>query len=132
MVTTIIAIYGAVVATVSTLLGAWYFLYNGPRLQAEANVYPPVEENDDELDDEWFISLRVWNTGRAEVTVNITSIMIHHDDGHNAFSSKARTWRPRSTDQDSWALRRIMGAPPFRYSLHSETAIHVCDVHCYA
>ena len=38
MLTTIIAIYGAVVATVSTLLGAWYFTRSGPSLQANANV----------------------------------------------------------------------------------------------
>jgi hypothetical protein len=80
MVTTVIAIYGAVVATVSTLLGAWYFLYSGPRLQAEAYVYPPVEGNDGELDDEWFVALRVWNTGRAEVTADIKDIMIRHDN----------------------------------------------------
>jgi hypothetical protein len=75
MVTTIIAIYGAVVATVSTVLGAWYFLYSGPRLQAEADVDPG--EIDREWDDIRYILLQVWNAGRAEVTVDITALMIN-------------------------------------------------------
>jgi len=79
MVTTVIAVYGAVVATASTVLGVWYFLYSGPRLQAEANVYPPTDEDGYLANDEWRIVFRVWNTGRAEITVNITSIAIHHD-----------------------------------------------------
>ena len=71
MVTTIIAIYGAVVATVSTLLGAWYFARSGPSLQAQASVDPVAigEEIDREWDDIRHILLEVWNAGRAEVTV---------------------------------------------------------------
>jgi hypothetical protein len=79
MVTTIIAIYGAVVATASTALGAWYFLYSGPRLQAEAIVYSE-KENGGEWDDDSTILLNVWNTGRAEITMNIMYIMINHDN----------------------------------------------------
>jgi len=78
--TTAIAIYGAVLATTSTLLGVWYFLYSGPRLQAEANVLPAADADGHPIDDDWSIVFRVWNTGRAEVTVNITSILIHHDE----------------------------------------------------
>ena len=58
MATTIIAIYGAVLATLSTLLGAWYFLHSGPRLQAEAIAFYPRDEHDDDDDspvDESFI-----------------------------------------------------------------------------
>src|SRR5437867_1911956 len=79
MVTMIIAIYGAVVATASTALGAWYFLYSGPRLQAQAIVYSE-KENGGEWDDDSTILLNVWNTGRAEVTMNIMYIMINHDN----------------------------------------------------
>jgi hypothetical protein len=71
MVTTIIAIYGAVLSTVSALLGVWYFLRSGPRLQAEAHIFPPV--------DDCSIELRVWNTGRSEITVNIDHIVIRYD-----------------------------------------------------
>jgi len=46
MATTIIAIYGAVLATLSTLLGAWYYLHSGPRLQAEAIAFYPLDEDD--------------------------------------------------------------------------------------
>lgn len=80
MVTTIIAIYGAVVATVSTVLGAWYFLRSGPLLQAEANVDPAGEWDNDSC-----ILLRVWNTGRAEVTIQITYLMINHGNDHRGF-----------------------------------------------
>jgi|ERR1039457_3253635 hypothetical protein len=79
MVTTIIAVYGAVLATVSTLLGIWYFARSGPRLQAQASVDPVAigEDIDREWDDVRYILLEVWNAGRAEVTVDITSLMIH-------------------------------------------------------
>ena len=72
MLTTIIAIYGAALSTTSALLGAWYFLRSGPRLQAQAYVWPPVGW--EELDDDTIIMLRVWNTGRAEITVNILDV----------------------------------------------------------
>ena len=73
MVTTIIAIYGAVLSTVSALLGAWYFLRSGPRLQAEA--YLPEWEGLDNK--EARIMLRVWNVGRGEITVNILDVTQH-------------------------------------------------------
>jgi hypothetical protein len=73
MMTTIIAIYGAALSTVSALLGAWYFLRSGPRLQAEA--YLPEWEGLD--DDEALIMLRVWNAGRGEITVNILDVTQH-------------------------------------------------------
>lgn len=76
MVTTIIAIYGAVVATVSTLLGVWYFLRSGPSLQAEANVDESVEENGGKWDEDSEVVLRVWNAGRAEVTVSVMALVI--------------------------------------------------------
>ena len=77
MVTTIIAIYGAVVATVSTLLGAWYFARSGPSLQAEANVdVDSKEENDGEWGNNSLILLQVWNAGRAEVKVEIIRLVI--------------------------------------------------------
>lgn len=57
MVTTIIAVYGAVVATASTLLGAWYFLRSGPRLLAEAYVFPEADENGHEQDEDTLILL---------------------------------------------------------------------------
>lgn len=75
MIITIIAIYGAVLSTVSALLGAWYFLRSGPRLQAEAYVWPPAGW--EELDDDTLIMLRVWNAGRAEITVNILDVTTH-------------------------------------------------------
>jgi hypothetical protein len=80
MVTTIIAIYGAVLATVSTVLGAWYFLRSGPILQADANVELEEGWNDDS-----FILLRVWNNGRAEITVRITYLIISHGKKHLLF-----------------------------------------------
>jgi hypothetical protein len=83
MVTTVIAIYGAVVATVSTLLGVWYFARSGPSFQAEASVDPdPIGEEDRGWDDTRYIVFRVWNVGRAEVTVQITGLMISNGNDH--------------------------------------------------
>jgi len=76
MVTTIIAIYGAVVATASTALGVWYFLRNGPHLQAEAYILPEADENGYAQDKDTLIVLRVWNSGRGEVTVDIPGVSI--------------------------------------------------------
>jgi len=85
MVTTIIAIYGAVAATVSTLLGAWYFARSGPSLQAQASVDSVAigEEIDREWDDIRHILLQVWNAGRAEVTVDISSLMINPGNNYH-------------------------------------------------
>jgi hypothetical protein len=79
MVTTIIAVYGAVVATVSTVLGAWYFARSGPSLQAQASVGPEAigKETNREWNEIEYILLQVWNAGRAEVTVDITYLMVH-------------------------------------------------------
>lgn len=76
MVTTIIAIYGAVVSTASAALGAWYFLRSGPRLQAEAYLLPPADWK--QLDDDTLIVVRIWNAGRAEITVNIVDVTAHY------------------------------------------------------
>jgi hypothetical protein len=76
MVTTIIAIYGAALSTVSALLGAWYFLRSGPRLQAKASVY--FRSMDRRFED-WGILLQVWNAGRADITIDLDSLIIHHD-----------------------------------------------------
>jgi hypothetical protein len=73
VVTTIIAIYGAVLSTVSALLGAWYFLRSGPRLQAEAYVLAWGK-----LDADALLVLRIWNAGRAEITVNIIDVTEHY------------------------------------------------------
>jgi len=82
MATTIIAIYGAVLATLSTLLGAWYYLHSGPRLQAEAVAFYSLckDDDDDWPADESFISLHVWNTGRGEITVRFRCMMFHHGE----------------------------------------------------
>jgi hypothetical protein len=87
MFTTIIAIYGAVVATVSTLLGLWYFARSGPKLQAEATVDPVAigEDINRPWDDIEYILLRVWNTGRAEITVQINHLMFNHGRKHLGF-----------------------------------------------
>jgi hypothetical protein len=85
MLTTIIAIYGAVVATASTALGAWYFARSGPRLQAQPSVDPVAigERIDKEWDDISNILLEVWIAGRAEVTVDISSLMINPGNNHH-------------------------------------------------
>ena len=89
MATTIIAIYGAVLATVSTLLGAWYYLHSGPRLQVEAIArYPLNEENDDSLTDEPYIVLYVWNAGRTEITVRLLWMVLHHGKSLMLFPRK--------------------------------------------
>jgi hypothetical protein len=123
MVTTIIAIYGALVATTSTLLGAWYFLYSGPRLQSEATVFPPADEDGNLLTDEWFIVLRVWNTGRTEITVDIKSIVINHDNKVTGLLIGGESWegpdvpvRIQGHSGESWWIenfdpRYIIGEP---------------------
>jgi hypothetical protein len=81
MLTTVIAIYGAALSTVSALLGAWYFLRSGPRLQAEAWLYGDYEQ----LKDDTVIILRVWNTGRGEITVDIVDATTH--EGKDKFAT---------------------------------------------
>ena len=76
MVTTVIAIYGAALSTISALLGAWYFLRSGPRLQAEAIVDSRSREIQFR---DWIILLRVWNAGRADITVDLHSLIIDYD-----------------------------------------------------
>lgn len=114
MVTTIIAVYGAVVATASTALGFWYFLYSGPRLQAEASVFPRADDRGYPTDDEWNIVLRVWNTGRAEVTVTITSIMIHNGKSTVALIIGKECWegpdvpiRIQGHSGESWWIEKF-------------------------
>jgi hypothetical protein len=85
MVTTIIAIYGAVLSTVSALLGAWYFIRSGPRLQAEASIEVAIGEENRAWEDTDSILLRVWNTGRADVSVQIMYLMIDNGDEDMAF-----------------------------------------------
>ena len=107
MATTIIAIYGAVVATVSTLLGAWYFARSGPSLQAEASVDPVGigEEIDRDWDEIESILLQVWNAGRAEVTVELMSLVIHTNNYHMScpFGGRNPDYDPPDLDgPESW------------------------------
>jgi hypothetical protein len=87
MVTTVIAIYGAVVATVSTLLGVWYFVRSGPSLQAEATAQRVAigEETDSDWDN-WdnvdHILLEIWNAGRTEITVDMMCLVINLGNEH--------------------------------------------------
>jgi sigma-70-like protein len=76
VVTTVIAIYGAVLSTVSALLGAWYFLRSGPRLQAEAIA---VSQSLTTRFENWTIQLRVWNAGRADITIDLHSLILEFD-----------------------------------------------------
>jgi hypothetical protein len=111
MVTTIIAIYGAVLSTVSTVLGAWYFLRSGPRLQAEAIV---VLRSMDKRFEDWGILLRVWNAGRADMTIDLHSFIIHHDIDrwvlfHNGSAFKDRDMQIKTSGPEV----------PIRISAHS-------------
>jgi hypothetical protein len=120
MLTTIIAIYGAVVATVSTLLGAWYFTRSGPSLQANANVDSLGIGQKDEWNDDRCIILRIWNAGRAEVTVQITALMISHGrhhhmlpfDGSDFIADKGKVRigidGPENADQDTGTRWRYL------------------------
>jgi hypothetical protein len=114
MVTTIIAVYGAAVATMSTLLGLWYFLHTGPRFQAEASVYPPHDVHDafDDDEDAWSIALKVWNTGRADFTVNVSSIVVHRDKVSSLLLIDEDSWegpdvpvRIAGNSGESWWIR---------------------------
>jgi hypothetical protein len=72
MVTTIIAIYGAVVATLSLLLTGWIFVSSGPKVQTEASLYRPSADKPDG----WRIYLHVWNTGRQSIKVDIRGLIL--------------------------------------------------------
>lgn len=118
MATTIIAIYGAVLATLSTLLGAWYYLHSGPRLQAEALARYPLneenEENDDSLIDESYIVLYVWNAGRHEITVRLLWMTLHHGKSLMLISRKCidydspeePTWIPGHSGE-TWYINHL-------------------------
>ena len=88
MATTIIAIYGAVLATLSTLLGAWYYLHSGPRLQAQAIARYPLDEDDgyESAVHEPYIRLYVWNAGRTGITVSLLWMELHHGKSLMIFS----------------------------------------------
>jgi hypothetical protein len=72
VITTILAIYGAIVATLSLALTGWTFIASGPKVQAEASLERPVTDNPDG----WYISLRVWNTGRQAIKVNFHGLTL--------------------------------------------------------
>jgi len=114
--TTIIAIYGAVLATLSTLLGAWYYLHSGPRLQAEAIARYPLDEDDgyESAVDEPYIVLHVWNTGRAEITVRFLWMTLHHGKSLMLFprecidydSPEEPTWIPGHSGE-TWFINHL-------------------------
>ena len=73
MITTVLAIYGAAVATGSLLFSWWAFVASGPKIQAKAELLPPPWDPDGA----WAIDLQVW-TGRQAVKLNIGSVHVLH------------------------------------------------------
>src|SRR5215469_9936647 len=61
VITTILAVYGSVVATGSLVLTAWIHIASGPKIQAQAELCPPLSKDED---DGWSLELHVWNAGR--------------------------------------------------------------------
>lgn len=74
MVTTVIAIYSAIVATGSVALTGWIHLASGPNLQARAELWPPLSEGDI-----WTIDLQVWNAGRQAIKVDIGYVLLWYE-----------------------------------------------------
>src|ERR1700723_1259460 len=72
MVTTVIAIYSAVVATASVLFGGWVYISGQPRVQARAYL----SRNRDGDSCNWHIALRVWNTGRQSIKLSIMGLTL--------------------------------------------------------
>ena len=89
MITTALAIYGAVVSTTSVLLSIWFFKAAGPRLQAQATFEPPVliedETEENESEDRTLI-LKVWNTGRHPVKVDLGGLTVRHGSGSETYT----------------------------------------------
>lgn len=86
MVTTILAIYGALVATASLAVTGWTFVASGPRLQATAHVWPPlVDEGADDWGHDWTVYLDVWNTGRGEIKLDVEGGLVLAEQGSHTF-----------------------------------------------
>jgi hypothetical protein len=72
VITTILAVYGAIVATGTLLYSIRVFNYSGPKVQAEAYLhYPPKDDPNN-----WHIFLRVWNKGRQAIKVTDNGLTI--------------------------------------------------------
>jgi hypothetical protein len=82
VITTILAIYGAVVSTVSVLLSVWFFRAAGPRLQAQAFFeFHFLAEGEEDSGDRT-LTVKVWNTGRHPIKVDLERILtIKHGSG---------------------------------------------------
>jgi hypothetical protein len=72
MLTTIIAIYGAILATASVAVNGWIFIASGPNLQIEAELSPYL--NEDDSNTVWHLYVQVSNTGRFQGKVGVPDL----------------------------------------------------------
>ena len=83
--TTIIAIYAAVVATFAVLVTVWQFHANGPRLRAEASLREHFLSEGEKDSGNRVLILKVWNTGRNPIKVDFDGLTIRNPSGAETY-----------------------------------------------
>jgi hypothetical protein len=108
VLTMILAIYGAVVATASALLSAWIFRASGPRLQAQARFQPGIVTSKDTDTGDRTLIVKVWNTGRSSIKVDLEGLTIRHPSGAETFipmywhGPDLPIWIPGHSGEEWW------------------------------
>jgi hypothetical protein len=77
VLTAVVAVYGAVVATLSLALTGWIFMSSGPKVQAEASLARPSITPTGR----WHVYLQVWNTGRQDIKIEFRPLILDHHTG---------------------------------------------------
>lgn len=111
MITTVLAIYGAAVSTTSVFLSIWFFKAAGPRLQAQAAFEPPVLFQDESEENETrgrTLILKVWNTGRHPVKVELGGLTVRHGSNRETYINmnwqgpNLPIWIPGHSGEEWW------------------------------
>jgi hypothetical protein len=110
MITTILAIYGAVVSTTAVLLSVWVFRASGPRLQAQATFQPHFRLQGEKDTGDRSLTVKVWNTGRHPIKVELDGGLTirHRKSGHQAFipmywhGPDLPIWIPGQSGEEWW------------------------------
>jgi hypothetical protein len=76
VLTIVVAVYGAAVATLSLLLSGWIFVSSGPKVQAQAFLARPTITPSGK----WHVSLQVWNTGRQDIKLDFFGLTLDQSE----------------------------------------------------
>jgi hypothetical protein len=112
--TTVIAIYGAIVATFAVLVTVWQFYVSGPRLRAEANLREHFLSEGEEDSGNRVLILKVWNTGRNPIKVDFDGLTIRSPSGIETYvpleliGPALPIWIPGNSGEEWWDEMQII------------------------